>query len=193
MGFWGGLFGGQNKGLNQGINQASGISGFATSLGESGLTRSNKFWSNILSDNSAKIAKALAAPISTQQKQVQQGEKTAAEFHNRGGGVNSATQSAQGEARGNIVNLVGNLQSSAASNLAATGGSLLNLGLDATGEMAQLSQMQLENWKNSIFGKGISTGIGTAEGFGMGTAFNKLSPTTFKTMMSQPSYAPAGG
>lgn len=85
--------------------------------------------------------------------------------------MNSAVQSAQGKARGNIVNLIGNLTSSAASNLATTGGNLLSLGLDATGEMAQLSQEQLENWKSSILGQGTSFGAGFLEGKGLGKLF----------------------
>ena len=168
IGFWGGLFGGQNETLNQNINQSGQVGAFATGLGESSLKQSNKFWQSILSGNSAKIGQVLAPEISAQQKQVQQGEKTAAEFGNRGGGVNSATQAAQGQARGNIVNLVGSLQSGAASSLAEQGSGLLSQGLQGIGMQAGLSQERLNNWKNSILGQGLQYGAGYAEGFGLG-------------------------
>jgi len=168
IGFWGGLFGGQNETLNQNINQSGQVGAFATGLGESSLKQSNKFWQSILSGNSAKTGQVLAPEISAQQKQVQQGEKTAAEFGNRGGGVNSATQAAQGQARGNIVNLVGSLQSGAASSLAEQGSGLLSQGLQGIGMQAGLSQERLNNWKNSILGQGLQYGAGYAEGFGLG-------------------------
>ena len=168
MGFWGSLFGGQNKTLDQNLGTFGQIGGFGTSLGESNLGQSSKFWSSILSGNSAKQAQVLAPEISAQQKQLQQGEKTAAEFHNRGGGVNSATQSAQGEARGNIVNLIGKLQTTAAGNLQSSGSDLLSKGMEAFDEQTQLSQEQMQNWANSIFGMGLTTAAGAAEGFALG-------------------------
>lgn len=181
MGFWS-IFTGNSPGLTQATNQFNQIGGFGTSLGESNLGQSSKFWSSILSGNSAKQAQVLAPEISAQQKQLQQGEKTAAEFHNRGGGVNSTTQAAQGEARGNITNLIGNLQTTAAGNLQSSGSNLLSQAMEATGESAALSEEQLNNWQNSIFGKAISGGIGAAEGFGLGTAFNTINPSVFSKM-----------
>lgn len=176
MGFWSGLFGGKSEGLNQAINQFSGYSGFASGLGESNLRQGSKFWSDILSKNSGRIAQAIEPEISAQQKQVQQGEKTAAEFHNRGGGVNSSVQSALGEARGNITDLVGKLQTGAASSLTSSGSDLLSKAMESSGETAALSEQQLENWRNSILGGaitgGVAIGLGAAgKGAGLGTSF----------------------
>lgn len=182
MGFWSGLFGGKSEGLDQAINQFSGYSGFASGLGESNLRQGSKFWSDILSNNSGRIAQAIAPEISTQQKQIQQGEKTAAEFHNRGGGVNSSVQAALGEGRGAITNLVGSLQTGAASNLTSSGSNLLSQAMEASGEGAALSEEQLRNWEGSILGKAITGGAGAAEGFGLGTAFNSINPGVFSQM-----------
>lgn len=168
MGFFSSLFGGANPTINQNLGTFGQIGGFGTSLGESNLGQSSKFWSSILSGNSAKQAQVLAPEISTQQKQLQQGEKAASEFHNRGGGVNSAVQAGQGEARGNIVNLLGKLQTTAAGNLQSSGSDLLSKGMEAFDEQTQLSQEQMQNWANSIFGMGLTTAAGAAEGFAMG-------------------------
>lgn len=165
MSFWSGIFGGSSPGLKQSINQFSGYSGFASGLGENNLRQSSNFWNSILSGNSAKIGQVLAPEISAQQKQLQQGEKTAAEFHNRGGGMNSATQAAQGEARGNITNLVGSLQSGAASNLASSGSNLLSQAMEASGETASLSEEQLNNWRSSILGSAITGAVNYGESF----------------------------
>lgn len=171
MSFWGSIFGGQNKTLDQNIGTFGQIGGFGTSLGESNLGQSSKFWSSILSGNSAKQAQVLAPEISAQQKQLQQGEKTASEFHNRGGGVNSAVQGGLAEARGNITNLLGNLQTTAAGNLQSSGSDLLSKGMEAFGEQSALSEEQMQNWQNSIFGQGIGFGAGFLEGKGLGKLF----------------------
>lgn len=176
MGFFSGLFGGSDPTINQNMRVFGGIGGFATGLGESNLGKSSKFWSSILSGNSAKQAQVLAPEISAQQKQIQQGEKTAAEFHNRGGGVNSSVQSALGEGRGNITNLIGSLQTTAAGNLQSSGSNLLSQGMEAFGEQSALSEQQLENWRNSILGGaitgGVAIGLGAAgKGAGLGTSF----------------------
>lgn len=168
MSFWGSLFAGQNRTLDQGINAFGGIGGFATGLGESNIRQGSKFWSDILSGNSARKAQAIAPEISAQAKQLQQGEKTASEFHNRGGGVNSAVQAGLGEARGNINDLVGKLQTTAAGNLESSGSNLLSQGMEAFGEQSALSEEQMQNWERSILGQGIGFGAGFLEGKGLG-------------------------
>jgi hypothetical protein len=163
--WFGSLFGGQNPTLNSTINQSGSIGGFATGMGESDLTAGSNWMNSIISGDPTKIAQALAPAISGQQGQVSQAKKGLAEFGTRSGGTASATANLDSGARGNIINLVGGLQSGTASNLTGTGSNLLNTGLGAYNQQAQLSQQQMQNWSNSILGKGISGAVNYAESF----------------------------
>lgn len=168
MSFFGSLFGGQNKTLSGDINQFGSIGGYATGQGESDTTAASTFWKSILSGDKSQISKALAPEISAQQGEVAQGKKTLAEFGNRSGGTTAKAASMDSTARGNITNLIGNLTNSAAGGLASTGSSLLSTGLGAYGDQVKASQIQMENWSNSILGLGITQGAGFGEGFALG-------------------------
>ncbi len=167
MSFWDSLFGGSNKTLSGDTNQTGSIAGYATGLGEGDLTASSNFYRSILSGDPSQQAKALAPEISAQQGQVSQAKKQLGEFGTRSGGTAGAAASMDSTARGNITNLIGSLTNSAASNLASTGSSLLNTGLGAYGDQAKLSQQQMENWSNSLFGLGITKAAGFGEGLGL--------------------------
>lgn len=170
MGFWGSLFGGSNPTLNQDIGQFGQIGGFATGLGEGNLSQASNFWSSLLSGDPSKQAQALAPEIGTIQQQGQQQKSQAAQFGNRGGGTNASMQMVDAQSRGAINNMISSLLGSSASNLGNIGSSLLGQGQSAFGAQAQGSQQQMENWANSILGRGITGGIGAAESFGLGAA-----------------------
>lgn len=165
MGFFGSLFGGSNPTLNSDINQSGAIANFATGQGEGDTTAASSFWKSIISGDPSQISKALSPEISAQQGQISQNKKQLAEFGTRSGGTASAAANMDASGRSNIINLVGGLQNSAASGLASTGTNLLNTGLSGTAQQAQLSQEQMQNWINSILGKGISGAVNYAESF----------------------------
>jgi hypothetical protein len=168
LSYFGSLFGGQNKTLSSDMNNFGQIGGFATGLGESNLSKASGFFSNILSGDPSKIAKSLGPEISSIQTQTQQQKKTNAEFGNRSGGTNAANQSASDKGRGLVTNMIASLLGSSASSLASTGGSLLSQGAGAYQSQLDASQVQMQNWSNSILGMGLTTAAGTAEGFALG-------------------------
>ena len=148
------------------MNESGQIGGFATGLGQQNLTQSSKFYSDILSGDPTKQAQALAPEISGIQGRTQQQLKGLAEFGNRSGGTNAASQMAAGQARGDINNMIAGLLGTSASNLGSLGSGLLSTGLSAYGQQADLSEIQMQNWSNSLFG-GALTG---AAGIGLGAA-----------------------
>jgi len=158
------IFGGQNPTLNQNINQTGQIAGFATGLGQGALTSGTNWMQNIVSGDPSKIAQSLAPEISAQQGGISQQKKQLAEFGSRSGGTASAASNLDSQGRGNIINLVGGLQSQTAGNLANVGSSLLNTGLNATTTQADLSQERMQNWANSIFGGALTGGAGIGLG-----------------------------
>ena len=178
MSWFSSLFAGQNPTLNSAINNAGAIGGFATGAGESALTPALTWMRNILSGDPSKIAQSLAPEISAQQGQISQAAKQGAEFGTRSGGTASANANAQARGRGDIINLVGGLQSGTAGNLANVGSSLVNTGLSANQQQADLSEMRSKNWADSIFGGAITGGLGIglgaaskAAGLGAGLGF----------------------
>lgn len=170
MSFWGSLFGGQNKTLSSDINQTGQIAGTASQLGTNNATQGSNFFSSILSGDPTKIGQALAPAISAGQQGVQQQKNQIAQFGNRSGGSTAKSNALESENRGNITNLVGGLQSGSASALLSSGSSLLGTALSGYNAQAGLSQQQMENWANSILGKGITSAVSSAESAGLGAA-----------------------
>lgn len=158
MSFWTSLIGGQNKTLDKNINQFGQIGGFATGLGESSTAQGMKFLSDIVSGDPSKIARSLGPEISSAQKQEQQQKNQTAQFGTRSGGNNAVIQAAGDTTRGNINNMVSSLLNSSVSGLISGGTTLLNQGVQALNNQTDLSQEQIQNWSNSILGRGI-TGI----------------------------------
>lgn len=182
MSFWSSLFGGANPTLNSDINQTGSIGGFATGLGEKNASQASSFFSNILSGDQSKIAKTLAPQISAIQTQGNQQKQTNAQFGNRSGGTNAQNQQIGDQSRSAINNMIAQLTGSAASNLESSGEGLLGTGLQATTAQAGLSQVQMQNWSNSILGKGVSQGIGaavTGATGGLGTSVSQLGSGNF--------------
>jgi len=172
MGFFGSLFGGSNPTLNQNIGNVGSIAGFASGQGKGDVTSASKFWQSILSGDSSKIGQALAPEISANQQQGQQAKEQLAEFGTRSGGTAAAGAGIDAAGRGNMINLIGGLQSGAASNLGSMGSNMLQTGLQGYGQQTDMSQQRMQNWMDSILGSGISSGIGDMESFGMGKFMN---------------------
>lgn len=164
MSWFGALFGGQNKDLNKQINKTGQIGDFATGLGMGNATAGSTWLRNINSGDTSKMTQAIAPEISAQQGQISQAKKQMAEFGSRSGGTAAAAANMGAQGRGNIINLLGGLQSGAANALLSSGNTLLGTGLNADTTSAQLSQERMDNWNNSIFGKALTTGAGFATG-----------------------------
>jgi hypothetical protein len=168
LGFWGSLFGGSNDILNKDINKTGQIGGFASGLGEGNLAKSSQFYSSILSGDPSQIAKSLGPEIKGIQDRTQQSKNTTAQFGNRSGGNNSSMQMAGDESRSQINQMISSLLGSSASNLGNMGSSLLGTGLSALSTQAGLSQERMQNWSQSILGKGITGSIQAGESFATG-------------------------
>lgn len=168
MSFWGSLFGGQNPTLNSTMSQTGSIAGFTSNLGQQNTSAGSNYFSSILSGNPSQIAQTLAPEISQMQQGGQQQKNAIAQFGNRSGGSNSAAQGIDSGNRANLTNLIGGLQSGAASSLLSSGQGLLGQSLGALNQEEAMSQQQMQNWANSILGKGISGAAGYGESFALG-------------------------
>lgn len=166
--FFSGIFGGSNPTLNQTKNNAGDISAFGTNTGQGAITDANKYYSDILSGDPSKIAESIAPEIQAGQEQTQQAKNQMAQFGTRSGGTAAASAGADAANRSNIISLIGKLQQGAAAGETGIGENQTSLGLNANGQQAQISQEQLQNYINSILGKGISSGVAGVEGFGLG-------------------------
>lgn len=171
MSWFSSLFSGQNPTLNSTIGQSGQIAGYATGAGEGATSAGLNWMKDILSGDPTKTSQALTPEISAQQGQISQAAKQGAEFGTRSGGTASANASAQAQGRGNIINLVGGLQSGTAGNLAQTGQNLLTTGLGALNQQAEMSQQRMQNWSDSILGLGVTK----TAGFGVGAGLSALS------------------
>ena len=177
MSFWGSLFGGSNPTLSKDINQTGQIAGFASGLGQSNTTQGSNFFSSILSGDSTKIGQALAPAISAGQQEVQQQKNQISQFGNRSGGSTAKSNALEAQNRGNITNMIGGMQSGAASTLLNSGQGLLGTALGGFNQQAGLSQQQMENWANSILGRGITGAAAAGESFGLGAGAGALAGT----------------
>lgn len=143
---------GPSSAENAQYNALTSASGFATNMGQNNLSLSSQFFTDLLNNP----MKALAPEVSASQKQVQQQQKTTAEFGNRAGGTNAATQAAPAAARSDIINLMGATQTGAASQLSSQGQNLLNTGISgnetAFGEAGTLHDQAMKQINDLISG-----------------------------------------
>lgn len=153
--FLSGIFGGSNPTLNQTKNTAGDISKFGTTTGQGAITDANKYYSDILSGDPSKIAESIAPEIKAGADQTQQEKQSLAQFGTRSGGTAAASAGADASNRSNIISLIGRLQQGAAAGATGIGENQSGLGLAANGQQAQLSQQQLQDYMNSIFGTGL--------------------------------------
>ena len=168
MGFFGSLFGGQNSTLSGDIANAGNTMNFGSALGQSDLQLGSDFYKTLLNGSPEAIGKLLGPQISNIQKQGQQQLNTGAEFGNRSGGTNAAGQQNMDTQRADVESMISQLTGQAAGAVTGIGENALSLGLNANQLSAEESQLQMQNYQNSIFGQMISSGIGAAESAGLG-------------------------
>ncbi len=168
MSFFGSLFGGQSKVLDSNINKFGSMGDFASSMGEKDLTASSNFNNAILSGDSSKQASVLAPEIGAAKTSAQQEAKTRSQFGTRSGGTAASNVASGDKVHSDITSMIANLTGTAASTLGAQGSNLLQQGMDAFGKQIDASQQQMENWNNSILGKGMTTAAAAGETFALG-------------------------
>jgi hypothetical protein len=163
MSFWSSLFGGQNKTLNADIGNIGGIANFSTGQGESDINAGTSLLKGIVSGDAGKISQVLAPQISAAKKSAQENMKSTAEFGTRSGGTAASNAATSDKVHAEITNLIGNLTGNAASSLLSTGSGLLGTGLQGYSDQINASQIQLQNWSDSILGLGVTKGAGYLE------------------------------
>lgn len=104
--------------------------------GQNLVTPAATYYENILSGDPSKIAQTLSPEISAGQQQVEQQALQGSQFGTRSGGTAAASRAAEDAERGNIINLVGGLQSSAASAAGNLGTEQESLGAGNVNDVA---------------------------------------------------------
>lgn len=168
MSWIGSLFGGQNETLNQNIGNLGQGAGFATKTGQSGVAASSDFMHGLLSGDPGKIGTLLAPQIGQAQKRGQQAKQTMSQFGSRSGGTTAAANSIDDKTRGDVTGMVSSLTGDAVSGLSSMGQGLIAQGSAGYQAQDEASQIRMQNWLNSILGKGISGAAGAAESFALG-------------------------
>jgi hypothetical protein len=171
LSFFSSLFGGSNPTLSSGMKTAGDVSQFTTGMGKNLTGQAGGFYSDLMSGDTSKISKLLAPQIGTLTKQAGQEKKTMAEFGTRSGGQTSRAASIDDTTRAKISDMINTLTGQAVSGGAAMGQGLIDTGLKSLGMQVDMSQQQMQNWEQSILGKGITSGIAAGESYGMGKAF----------------------
>lgn len=166
--FFSALFGGSSPVLNSTISKTGAIGDFASSTGQANTSAGSNFFNSIVSGDSSKIAQTLAPQIGAAKTSLQQNQKTSAQNGNRSGGTTASNNAAQDKVHSDITNLTGSLTGNAASTLLSSGQSLLGTALGSYNEQASMDNQRMQNWANSILGKGISSAIAAGESFGLG-------------------------
>lgn len=126
-------------------NELASLSAYETPQGQQATTAANNFYGGILSGNPEQIATTLAPEISAATGQAEQKKKTNAEFGNRGGGTNAANQAIDAGTRGDIINLIGQEQNTAAAGEAGLGTNLLSQSSGNINAQAGLAEQAEKN------------------------------------------------
>ena len=154
------IFTGSNPTLSSGINNLQSLAGYSSNTGENATNAATGYDQGILSGDPTQVAQTLAPEIQTAQQQAQQNKNTVAQFGNRGGGMNAVSAGLDDATRGKIISLIGQLRQGAAGQLGQLGTQNLQLGQQGNVQASQLSQEQLQDYMNSILGKGAGQGVG---------------------------------
>lgn len=168
--FLSGLFGGSSPGVSTAQSTAAGLAGYGANNGEQAENAAGGYYSGILSGNPQEIAQSLAPAISANTQGAQQKKQTMAQFGSRSGGNTGAADAIDSQTRGNTVNLIGGALNNAAAGEANLGENQVSNATQNNQIAGNFSQQELQNMMNSILGKGISSGIGSIEGAGLGAA-----------------------
>lgn len=121
----------------------------------------------VVNGSPEQVAGLLAPEISSEKSGVQQDEKTNAMMGGRSGGMAASNVAAQDKVHGDITNLIGNLQGSAATSLANIGTNLLSTGTSATqaafGDAKTMQAQRASQW-DDIFKSAASVAGGVVGG-----------------------------
>ena len=167
MGFFD-IFTGGDKTLSNDKNQMGSLAGFSTNVGENDTNAASKHYLDLLSGDPTKIAEAVSPETSAAQSMNQQAKNNLAMFSPRSGGTAAAAAGMDANTRAQIINMINRARENAAAGAAQLGTANLGLAQQGVKSEAELSQERMQNWMNSILGKGISSAISSAESFGMG-------------------------
>ena len=126
-------------------NQFGALSGYQTGVGEGLITPAAQYEENILSGDPTKTAQAMAPEISANQNQTQQFKNQTAEFSPRSGGTAASVANADTSGRSNLIDLLGQEQSGAASTSLSAGSGLLDSASSNLGQQANLA----DQWRQS--------------------------------------------
>lgn len=162
------LFTGGSEGLDQSLKSTNQAGGFATGAGEKGLTSAMGFNDALMSGDPKAIMKMLGPQIGQAEQQGQQAKQTAAQFGNRSGGVNAGMQMLDDQTRAQIQDMISRLTGQAVATEGSMGQNLLNTGLSADQQAAQIAQMQHQNLMSSLLGQGIGQAMNFGETAGLG-------------------------
>ena len=174
MSWFSSLLTGQDPNLNKAIGSTGQIAGFATGLGEANLAKASQFNNSILSGDPTQIARVMAPQIKNATGQAAQERKGLAEFGNRSGGTNAASQGITDSTRGSINNMVNGLLGGTVSNMQSVGSNLLSQGQESYKDFAKLSSDRMENWADSIFGMGMTQASGAVMGAATTAGMNAI-------------------
>jgi len=178
-GFLSAIFGGSDPTQNHDINNLGALAGYSTGVGEKGTTAGLNYDLGILSGDPTKVAQTLAPETAQIQQQAQQNKNTVGQFGNRGGGMNAVMAGLDDASRAKLLSLAGGLRQGAAADAGRLGTTNLGLANQNTMDQAKLSELRFQRWMNSIAGKGISTGVATAESAGLDAGFPAASTNSF--------------
>lgn len=161
------IFTGSDPTINKDKGELGDLGEFSSNVGQNDTTAASGYYNGILSGDPSEVAKTLAPEISANQQQAQQQKETIGQFGSRSGGNTATGNAADTQSRANIVNLIGSERDKAASGLANLGTSNLGMATNDTVDQAKIAQQEHENMMKSIFGEGISSGVGSLEGAGL--------------------------
>ena len=168
MGFMSALFGGKDENLNTLIGQYGQLGGSLTGSGQTNVNKASDFYSSILSGDASKQSQALAPEISAAKTRNSQTQKSNAEMGTRSGGTAATNAASSDKTHSDITNLIGSLTGKSADALGSLGTSELSQGLGALGQEQGATQQRMQNWSDSILGRGITTAVSAAETYALG-------------------------
>ena len=168
LGFMSALFGGKDVNLNNLISQFGQVGTQQTGQGQKYENQAGDFFSSLVSGDAGKISQTLAPQISAEKTANQQSQKTAAEMGTRSGGTAASNAASSDKLHSDITNMIGSLTRGAAGSLASLGSNMTSTGLGALGQEQGATAQRMQNWSDSILGRGITTAVSAAETYALG-------------------------
>ncbi len=162
------LFGGASPELNTLIGQFSQVGGNQVSQGQKYSSKAGDFFSDIVSGDTGKIMQSISPAVDAAKTSTAQDQKTATMFGPRSGGTAAANAASADKTHGYIANLIGSLTGSSADKLANLGTTMTSTGLESLSQEQGAVQQRIQNWNDSIAGKGITTAVAAGEAYALG-------------------------